>query len=512
MKTMKRKFDFKLTHQFLEQNLNLCPEEIAIETPSMTLTYEQLYLKVMRLSKALLENKLQKNDRIALFCKNDVAFCELMFACSMLNLVLVPINFRLAHKEIEYILSDSRAKMIFFGQDFEKQINKIKLKSLLAKKKVKITANGDYDGFLKDKTNSLEFNIDPEDTLFQMYTSGTTGHPKGVLINHRNIISLIIHGKDKLGPFKENSISLVCMPLFHIAGSAWLFFGLAVGCKNILVVDIHPEGIISTIIDKSVTCTLLVPSVIHMLCSVAEKSKVIINDLKTLVFGASPMPVNLLKKAKLIFPNTNFVHVYGLTETTGMFMSLNLSETDNKKMLESCGKCFTNSEVKIIDDKGNELPKYEIGEIICKSPQIMSGYFNNDKETNKVIKNEWFHTGDAGYLDNNKYLFIKDRIKDVIISGGENIYPIEVENVLLSYPLVSEVAVISAPDNKWGEVVAAIVIPVKDLDKNFGKNLVDFCEDKLAKFKIPKKIIFRDSLPKNASGKVLKNKLRNMFK
>ena len=142
----------------------------------------------------------------------------------------------------------------------------------------------------------------------------------------------------------------------------------------------------------------------------------------------------------------------------------------------------------------------------------MSGYFNNDTETNKVIKNEWFHTGDAGYLDNNKYLFIKDRIKDVIISGGENIYPIEVENVLLRYPLVSEVAVISAPDNKWGEVVAAIVITVKDFDKNFGKNLVDFCEDKLAKFKIPKKIIFRDSLPKNASGKVLKNELRNIFK
>jgi acyl-CoA synthetase (AMP-forming)/AMP-acid ligase II len=509
---MKRKFDFELTHNFLEQNFNLCPKNIAIETPNITLTYEKLFWRVKRLSQALLENKLKKNDRIALFCKNDIAFCELMFACSMLNLVLVPINFRLAHKEIEYIVRNSKAKMIFFGHEFEEQINKIKFKSVLPKKIIKITANCDYDRFLRDQTYSSECNINSEATLFQMYTSGTTGNPKGVLINHRNIISLIKHGKDKLGPFTESSVSLVCMPLFHIAGSAWLFFGLAVGCKNILVVDINPEEIIRKITYKSITCTLLVPSVIHMICNAAEKTKVIINDLKTLVFGASPMPVNLLSRAKLIFPNTNFIHVYGLTETTGMFMSLNLSQIDNPKMLESCGKCFINSKVKIIDKKGNELPKNKIGEIICKSPQIMSGYYNNIKETNKVIINDWFYTGDAGYLDNNEYLFIKDRIKDVIISGGENIYPVEVENVLLSCPSVSEVAVIAAPDHKWGEVVVAVVIPTEVFNTDFETNLVDFCKDKLANFKIPKKFIIKDSLPKNASGKVLKNELRNMFK
>ena len=511
MKNIKRKFDFKLTHNFLEQNFILCPKEIAIETPNLVLTYEELFLRVKRLSHALLENKLKKNDRVALFCKNDTAFCELMFACSILNLVLVPINFRLTHKEIEYILSDSKAKMIFFGQEFEEQINKIKFKSSLPKRNIKITRNGDYDGFLNDQTNRLEFNINSEDTLFQMYTSGTTGHPKGVLINHRNIVSLIRNGKDKLGPFKENSISLVCMPLFHIAGSAWLFFGIAAGCKNILVVDINPEQILRTIIDKSVTCTLLVPSVIHMICGSAKRTKIVINNLKTLVFGASPMPVSLLNKAKLIFPNTDFIHVYGLTETTGMFMSLNLSETDDDKMLESCGKCFANSKVKIINDKGSELAKYEIGEIICKSHQVMKGYYNNVKETNKVIINDWFYTGDAGYLDNNENLFIKDRIKDVIISGGENIYPIEVENVLLSNPLVSDAAVIAAPDQKWGEIVVAVVITEEDISKDFETNLLNFCKNKLANFKIPKKIIFKESLPKNASGKILKNELRNMF-
>ena len=511
MNNMKRQFDFELTHNFLEQNFILCPKEIAIETPNLVLTYEELFLRVKRLSHALLENKLKKNDRIALFCKNDTAFCELMFACSFLNLVLVPINFRLTNKEIEYILSDSKAKMIFFGQEFEEQINKIKFKSYLSQKRIKITANGNYDSFLKDRTNTLVFNINSEDTLFQMYTSGTTGYPKGVLINHKNIVSLIKYGKDKLGPFKENSISLVCMPLFHIAGSAWLFFGLAAGCKNILVVDINPEEIIRTIINKSVTCTLLVPSVIHMICSSAEKTKIIIDNLKTLVFGASPMPISLLNRAKSIFTNTDFIHVYGLTETTGMFMSLNLSEIDNEKMLESCGKCFINSEVKIIDDKGDNLPKFKIGEIICRSPQIMKGYYNNVNETNKVIINDWFHTGDAGYLDNNDNLFIKDRIKDVIISGGENIYPIEVENVLLSNPLISDVAVIAAPDQKWGEIVVAVVITDKAITKDFETNLVNFCKDKLANFKIPKKIIFKEALPKNASGKILKNELRKMF-
>ena len=507
----KRKYNFQKIHNFLEQNVDICPNDVGIETPYTRLTYEELFIKVQYLCSTLLKNSLQKGDRIAFFSKNDNSFCELMFACSILNLVLVPINFRLAKLEIEYILNDSKSKMIFYGEEFEMKIKNLNFKSLLKNTTVRITHDGNYNNFLRKTKFKFMHEKDSMTPLFQMYTSGTTGKPKGVLISQSNIISLIQNGKDKMGPFHENSISLICMPLFHIAGSAWLFCGLALGCHNILVVDIDPRNIIKCLNQKLVTCTLLVPSVIQMLCDEAEKQNITITNLKTLVFGASPMPVNLLKRAKHLLPNTDFIHVYGLTETTGMLTALNLSQIESIDRLESCGKCFENSDIKIVDEFGKELPNYDIGQIICKSPQIMLGYYNNKEATEKAIKDNWFQTGDAGYIDKDGFIFIKDRIKDVVISGGENIYPAEVENVLLEHPNVLEVSVIGTPDIKWGEVVTAIII-VSDIDNNnFDTELTRFCDDKLAKFKIPKKFIYKETLPKNASGKVLKNELRKLL-
>lgn len=508
----KREFNFEKIHNFLEQNVNICPNNIGIETPYTKLTYEELSFRVLHLCSSLLKNNVKKGDRIALLSKNDSSFCELMFACSILNLVLVPINFRLAKLEVEYILNDSNSKMIFYGEEFEILIKNLNFKSLLENKTVRITQDGNYSNFLSKIKLKFAFEKGSMTPLFQMYTSGTTGKPKGVLISQSNIISLIQNGKDKMGPFHENSISLVCMPLFHIAGSAWLFCGLALGCHNILVVDIDSKNIIECLNQRLVTCTLLVPSVIHMLCNEAEKQNITITNLKTLVFGAAPMPVNLLKRAEHVMPNTDFIHVYGLTETTGMFTSLNLSQKANFNRLESCGKCFENSEIRIVDELGEKLPNYKIGQIICKSPQIMVGYYNNKGETEKAIKDNWFQTGDAGYIDKDGFIFVKDRIKDVVISGGENIYSAEVENILLEHPNVSEVSVIGLPDIKWGEVVTAIIVAFDVHNNNFDIELIRFCDDKLAKFKIPKKFIYIKTLPKNASGKVLKNELRKIYK
>ena len=491
----------------LDYNLEYIPNQICLETSSETISFVNLEKKVSLLCAMFLDLDLTEGDRIALLSKNSFVFSELMFACSRLNIVLVPLNFRLTKLEIEYIINDSGSKILLHGEEFEDILMDLKKNCQTLKKKISLK-NNNLDTMPQKKImRNLKVQNSTNIPLFQMYTSGTTGKPKGALITHKNILTLIFDGINKLGPFDEKSISLVCMPLFHIAGSAWLFFGLAAGCRNILIVDIDPKEIINVIKSKNITCTLMVPSLIHMICEEAEKNRIKIENLKTLVFGASPMPADLINRARLIFPNADLIHVYGLTETTGMFMSLDPKELKNNR-IESCGKCFDQSEIKIVDDNGNIVPKNVIGEIICKSPQVMLGYFNNKKVTAKSIRNDWFFTGDAGYIDDDGYLFLKDRIKDVIISGGENIYSVEVENFLLNHPSISEIAVVGSPDIKWGEKVVAIVVSNEKNKNLLEKNIRSFCIGKLANFKIPKQFIFIDSLPKNAAGKVTKEKLR----
>ena len=253
----------------------------------------------------------------------------------------------------------------------------------------------------------------------------------------------------------------------------------------------------------------MVPAVIQMVVTAAEKNNKILKNVKNIVFGASPMAVDTLKRAQKIFPNSDFTHVYGMTETTGMFMSLDPRELRANRRLESCGKCFTNSQIKIVDAQNNEVPIKTIGEIICRTDQIMDGYFNREDASNEAIKDGWFYTGDAGYIDEEGYLFIRDRIKDLIITGGENVYPAEVENALMLYPAIMDCAVIGVSDPKWGEAVLALVV-VKD--ENFSENeLRASLRSQLAGFKIPKTFHIVDSLPRNAGGKITKHVLREKY-
>ena len=301
-----------------------------------------------------------------------------MYASSILELVMVPINFRLAFKEVKFIIQDSGSKIIIFSEEFREIVEQVNSDKTDLQLSLGISELGEL---LKAKSSgaldvSLYSNKATNTPLFQMYTSGTTGNPKGALISQKGIMSLITNGMDNLGPFDSNAVNLVCMPLFHIAGSAWLFFGLASGCKNILLVDINPEKILDIIENFNVATTLMVPAVIQMVVEAAEKNNKALKNVKNIVFGASPMAVNTLKRAQKIFPNSNFTHVYGMTETTGMFMSLDPSELKANRRLESCGKCFSNSEIKIVDAHNNEVPTKTIGEIICRTDQIMDGYFN----------------------------------------------------------------------------------------------------------------------------------------
>ena len=502
---------FNQVHNILDFHVNNNPDSVTVSIENTDYKNTDILSKVSALVEFLKKREIKSGDRVALLAKNSSEFIELMYASSMLELVMVPINFRLAYEEVKFIVQDSGSKIIIFGEEFKEIVEKLNSD----KTKLKLSFGiKELRKLLKDKgpvsfDSSWLSNNGSNTPLFQMYTSGTTGNPKGALISQKGIISLIENGMDNLGPFDPNAVNLVCMPLFHIAGSAWLFFGLASGCKNILLVDIIPDKILDIIENFNVATTLMVPAVIQMVVAAAEKNNKILKNVKNIVFGASPMAVDTLKRAQKIFPNSDFTHVYGMTETTGMFMSLDPRELRANRRLESCGKCFSNSEIKIVDAQNNEVPIKTIGEIICRTDQIMDGYFNREDANDEAIKDGWFYTGDAGYIDEEGYLFIRDRIKDLIITGGENVYPAEVENALMMQPSIIDCAVIGVSNPKWGEAVLALVVVKEDY---FSENeLKAALRTHLAGFKIPKTFHIVDSLPRNAGGKITKHVLREKY-
>lgn len=502
---------FETVHDILNFHGQKNPGKVTVSVNGDNYTNGDLLKNVADIVEFLRENEVSSGDRIAFLAKNSSEFIELMYASSILEVVMVPINFRLAYEEVKFIIQDSGSKIIIFGEEFKELIEQLNSDETDLQFSLGISELGKL---LKTKSPSvldvsLFSNKATNTPLFQMYTSGTTGNPKGALISQKGIMSLIANGMDNLGPFDPNDVNLVCMPLFHIAGSAWLFFGLASGSKNILLVDINPEKILDIIENSNVATTLMVPAVIQMVVAAAEKNSKVFKNVKNIVFGASPMAVDTLKRAQKIFPNSNFTHVYGMTETTGMFMSLDARELKANRRLESCGKCFSNSEIKIVDSNSNEVPARTIGEIICRTDQIMDGYFNREKANNEAIKDGWFYTGDAGYLDEEGYLFIRDRIKDLIITGGENVYPAEVENALMLQPSISDCAVIGVSDPKWGEAVLALIVVKED---NLPENELRVAlRSHLAGFKIPKIFHVVDSLPRNAGGKITKHVLREKY-
>ncbi|WP_417671824.1 class I adenylate-forming enzyme family protein [Roseibium sp.] len=486
------------------------PDRVAVQDNLSSLTYAQLLGRTERLAARLADEGLRPGDRIALLAKNDVAFVEVMMAASMAGLVLVPLNFRLAQAEIDFIVQDAEAKLIFAGPEFMDTAGNAQSSCSTCQATVEITPDGTYGGWSTSSNRLMDKQDDGSAVLFQMYTSGTTGHPKGVLLTHENVFALCRNGVRFLGPFDAASRSLACMPLFHVAGNSWLFFGLAAGCYNSLVVDISPETLLKTLAEEKITCTLMVPAVIRMLTLAAEAEGRTITGLKTIVFGASPMPAELLKRAQAVFPQTDFVHVYGMTETTCMFCSLDPAELRQGQRLDSCGKPFPDAEMKIVDPDGNETRTGDVGEIICRTPQMTTGYWRRTEATAKAIRDGWYYTGDAGCVDEEGFLYIRDRIKDMLISGGENVYPAEVENAVLAHPVVADVAVVGVPDEKWGEVGLAAVV-LKPGTEATAEEIQDTVRERLAGFKVPRYVEFLAELPRNGAGKITKQVLREAY-
>jgi long-chain acyl-CoA synthetase len=479
-------------------------------------TFRELDLESNRVANALVAEGVGEQDRIAYLDKNSPEYFTSLYGGAKLNAVSVALNWRLSTSEMEYVINHSEAKVLIVGREFLAELAQLKLPTIR-----KVVVIGDpahsghqsYEQWIRDRSpTDPSLPANPEDTCFQLYTSGTTGLPKGVLLTHNNCLGLMREGLNEVG-FNERSVSLVCMPVFHIAGSGWGVAGQFRGAQTILLREVDPEEILRAIPGHAVTHALFVPAVLQFLLDMPGVADADYSSLERVVYAASPISEHVLATAMQTFA-CKFTQMYGMTETTGGVTVLSPEDHENTRqkphLLLSCGKPIAGSEIKIVDTESlEELPDREVGEIWVRGPQTMKAYWKNEQATREVlVEDGWLRTGDAGYFREG-YLYIHDRVKDMIISGGENIYPAEVENVLMRHPDVSDAAVIGVPDERWGETVKAVV--TRSEPTLTQQTLLEFCRSNLAHYKCPTSIDWMDAIPRNASGKILKSVLREPY-
>ena len=478
-------------------------------------TYSELDFQANIVANALLAAGVTAGDRVAYLDKNSPEYFTVLFGGAKINAVSVAVNWRLAPPEIEYILNHSQAEVLIIGEEFlpiaaEMDLPLIKTVAVIGDPGS--SGHPSYEQWLvgHEATDPL-VPIKQDDTCYQLYTSGTTGLPKGVELTHANFMHCLT---DSLAAIKmtEESVNLVCMPLFHISGSGWGVLGLYNGAQSVLLRDVDLPAILGLIPRFGISHSLFVPAVLQFLLATEGCRTTDFSSLRCIVYGASPITESVLVDAMKTF-GSDFVQAYGLTETTGAITVLEAQDHDpggpRAHLLRSCGRAVANHKIKIVDkDSGVEVPEGEVGEICVLGPQTMKCYWRNEEATNECYTDDWFHTGDAGYLADG-YLYIHDRVKDMIISGGENIYPAEIENALMQHPLIADAAVIGVPSERWGETVKAIITRTNDtLDE---QGVIEHCRKLLAGYKCPTSIDWMAEIPRNPSGKILKVELRKPY-
>ena len=493
-------------------------DRVSLIEGERTLTWGQLYERAQRVANGFAALGVGVQDRVAFLDKNGIAHFDVFFGAALLNAVSVDVNWRLAAPEVEYIVNDAQAKVLVVGPDFVPILDAIASSLRTVTKIFVIGGHAQYDDF--ETWLSKQLARDPgveakaEDVAFQLYSSGTTGRPKGVMLSNNNFFALLPVAKD-IWELSENSVNMVAMPLFHVGGGGWATAGMYEGCASVIVRELDPAAVVRLIAEKRITHGFLVPAALQFMLMVPGAEEADFSSLQVIVYGAAPISEEVLRNCVRVF-KCKFWQAYGLTETTGAVVNLPPADHDpngpNKHRLRSCGVPGPGVEVRIVDtDTMTDCPQGAVGEIWIRSPQVMLGYWNMPEETAKSItKDGWFRSGDAGYLDADGYVYIHDRVKDMIVSGGENVYPAEVENVLMSHPAIADVAVIGVPDDKWGETPKAIVVRKPGVEVA-EQEIIDFARERLAKFKCPTSVTWIDMLPRNPSGKILKKDLREPY-
>jgi acyl-CoA synthetase (AMP-forming)/AMP-acid ligase II len=479
-------------------------------------TFAEIDEKASRIAQRLLADGLVRQERIAFLSKNSGHFFAFAFGVAKAGGALAPINFRLAAPEIGHIVRDSLARWMFVGPDFAETAEKAV--AALPHKPKMVALGFDRPGFVRDdlwigdagaRDPALPLTLD--DDLIQLYTSGTTGIPKGVRLSHGNYLAAFRLVADAPGlAYDVGDVVLGAMPFFHVAGVNVALVAMASGASTAIVRDFAPGAALDLIAREKVNHAFLAPAIILMLMQAPEMATADLTSMKTLAYGASPIPQHLLVRAKARF-RCVFTQFYGMTETTGAGTLLaNEAHDPALDKLRSCGKAWPGIELKIVDAEGRDSPPGAVGEIILRAPIVMKGYWNKSEETARTIRDSWMRTGDAAYMDDEGFVFIYDRVKDMIVTGGENVFPAEVENAIFGHPDVADVAVIGVPDEKWGESVKAVVVP-KPGGGADAASIIAWARERIAGYKAPKTVDFVAAIPRTVTGKILRRELRKPY-
>jgi len=488
----------------------------ALITGSRQISYRELIDRARRVANSLSALKLERQSRVAILCGNRHEFFEIWQGASMAGHVLTPINVRLAAREIAFILNNSQARLLFVDEAFHGLVQEIAGELPVVQQVFTLGSHLEWPSY-SDWRDEQSADAPPpsslrppapQDTVVQMYTSGTTGFPKGVELDHTSVRACA-RAMMGLAAWSPGEVALVTAPLFHTAGCAYAHCALQSGGTVVLLEELSPTAVLEVIEKHRVSDALLVPALIRMVLESPQCADTDFSSLRRILYGASPIPVSSLRQAMQVFA-CDFEQGYGLTECVGPVAMLRPQDHDGGRKMQSCGKAVPGMVIRVVDADGNECATDEVGEIIIEGPQLMKAYWNRPDDTRDVIRAGWLHSGDAGYYDADGYLYIHDRLKDLIVSGGENVYPAEVEGVLAACSGIADVAVIGVPDERWGEAVKALVIPQPGSEIS-ARDITAYARQHMAGFKCPKSVDFVDSIPRNPSGKILKKVLREPY-
>lgn len=496
----------KTLAQVISGHAQTRPEDVALVGPEgTTRSWRELNERAAKVANALRAAGVAHGDRVGHLDKNDPTFFEIAAGCNLIGAVLVGMNWRLAPRELEQVAENAGLSVLLTAEEFASQVPTTVHDSCTV-----VLLGDEYESWIDGHDSEAPAaEVTPEDVVYQLYSSGTTGLPKGTLITSANLLWTVRAGVE-LYAMDSSSVNLVVSPLFHIGGAGYGLTALGQGGTTVVARDLSPANLLRAIAEHRITHAFLVPALVQMLIEAPEVSTTDLSSLRLVAYGGAPMSESLLRRAMSVL-GCEFVGVYGSTETSGTVIAL--APYDHvPERLRSIGKPLPWVETRVVDpDSGKEAALGAVGELWVRSPVVTPGYWRQPETTAAaLVEDGWLRTGDAVYRDEDGFLFLHDRIKDMVISGGENVYPAEVENVLAEHPGIGQVAVLGVPSEKWGETVKAVVVPRADVSVD-PDEVIAFCRARLAHYKCPTSVDFVDELPRNASGKILKKELRKLY-
>jgi long-chain acyl-CoA synthetase len=492
------------------------PDRSAITDRGQSISWRALDERSSRIAQALVAEGVGSQDRVAFIDKNGAEFFEVWYGAAKINAVMTPISWRLSAAEMRDVINDAEAGVVFVGADFVGDVDDVRDQLRTVTTVVVLGSPPCHESYPAWMLRQPA--VDPgvvaagDDVALQVYTSGTTGVPKGAMITNTNLGMMAAVGPRQ--QVDSDSNYLIAMPLFHLGGSGMAMTSMTVGANTVIARDVDAPELLRTIQHEKITNAFLVPAVLASLTALPDAAAGDYSALRAIAYGASPITNAVLEQSLRIFA-CDFFQIYGLTET-GILTQLDPADHHpggpREHLMRSAGRPYPHIEIKIVDpDTGQDRPCNNVGELWTRSAQVMKGYWRKPDETARALTADgWFRTGDAGYIDAEGYVYLTDRIKDMIVSGGENIYPVEVENVLADHPAVADVAVIGVPDHKWGEAVKAVVM-LKEGATADEAELIEWSRQHIARYKCPRSVDFATQLPRNPSGKLLKRQLREPY-